>query len=113
MARLKAEKRQREQQRKQKITENRKHLANIRVVQQNLVFVVGLPMRLADSEVSNPIRSLCNKNRSKKRIKIHEQQKSLPEDHIYILKVEYLVKDTFYLIEAHTHKHTVEVMLHS
>lgn len=48
---LKAEKRQRDQQRKQKISENRKHLANVRVVQKNLVFVVGLPPRLADAEV--------------------------------------------------------------
>lgn len=48
---LKSEKRQRDQQRKQKITENRKHLANVRVVQKNLVFVVGLPPRLADAEI--------------------------------------------------------------
>jgi len=48
---LKAEKRQRDQQRKQKISE-RKHLANVRVVQKNLVFVVGLPPRLADAEVN-------------------------------------------------------------
>lgn len=48
---LKTEKRQRDQQRKQKITENRKHLANVRVMQKNLVFVVGLPPRLADPEV--------------------------------------------------------------
>jgi hypothetical protein len=32
--------------------ENRKHLANVRVVQHNLVFVVGLPSRLADAEVN-------------------------------------------------------------
>uniref|UniRef100_A0A1L8DI73 CCR4-NOT transcription complex subunit 4 n=1 Tax=Nyssomyia neivai TaxID=330878 RepID=A0A1L8DI73_9DIPT len=51
IAALKAEKRQREQQRKQKVTENRKHLANVRVVQKNLVFVVGLPPRLADAEI--------------------------------------------------------------
>ncbi|XP_046676638.1 CCR4-NOT transcription complex subunit 4 isoform X1 [Homalodisca vitripennis] len=51
VAKLKAEKRQKDQQRKQKITENRKHLANVRVVQRNLVFVVGLPMRLADAEI--------------------------------------------------------------
>lgn len=53
VARLKAEKRLKDQQRKQKITENRKHLANVRVVQRNLVFVVGLPVRLADAEVKN------------------------------------------------------------
>lgn len=48
---LKTEKRQRDQQRKQKITENRKHLANVRVVQKNLVFVVGLPPRLSETEI--------------------------------------------------------------
>lgn len=57
MIAFKSQKRQRDQQRKQKITENRKHLANVRVVQKNLVFVVGLPPRLADADVSmtNPI----------------------------------------------------------
>lgn len=51
VAKLKAEKRQRDQQRKAKVSENRKHLASVRVVQRNLVFVVGLPVRLADQEV--------------------------------------------------------------
>lgn len=48
---MKAEKRQRDQVRKAKVSENRKHLASVRVVQRNLVFVVGLPVRLADQEV--------------------------------------------------------------
>ena len=48
---LQAEKRQKDQAKKQKITENRKHLANVRVVQKNLVFVVGLSPRLADPEI--------------------------------------------------------------
>lgn len=61
VARLKAEKRHKDQQRKQKITENRKHLANVRVVQRNLVFVVGLPMRLADAEVGS---TLCQWHKS-------------------------------------------------
>ena len=52
MHRIKAEKRQKDQQKKQKATENRKHLANVRVVQRNLVFVVGLSPRLADPEVT-------------------------------------------------------------
>lgn len=51
-SRIKAEKRLKDQQRKQKVMENRKHLANVRVVQKNLVFVVGLPLRLADPDVS-------------------------------------------------------------
>jgi CCR4-NOT transcription complex subunit 4 len=55
MHRIKAEKRQKDQQKKQKATENRKHLANVRVVQRNLVFVVGLSPRLADPEVASYI----------------------------------------------------------
>jgi len=51
MARIKAEKRQKDQAKKLKISENRKHLANVRVVQKNLVFVVGLSPRLADAEI--------------------------------------------------------------
>jgi len=51
MAKIKAEKRQKDQAKKQKISENRKHLANVRVVQKNLVFVVGLSPRLSDAEV--------------------------------------------------------------
>nr|XP_053635954.1 probable serine/threonine-protein kinase DDB_G0282963 isoform X3 [Cherax quadricarinatus] len=50
LQRIKQEKRQKDAQRKQKVTENRKHLANVRVVQKNLVFVVGLSTRLADAE---------------------------------------------------------------
>ncbi|XP_055949560.1 CCR4-NOT transcription complex subunit 4-like isoform X1 [Argiope bruennichi] len=48
---IKNEKRLKDQQKKQKLSECRKHLANVRVVQKNLVFVVGLPTRLADAEV--------------------------------------------------------------
>ncbi|XP_014662925.1 PREDICTED: CCR4-NOT transcription complex subunit 4-like [Priapulus caudatus] len=48
---IKSQKKQKDIQRKQKISENRKHLASVRVVQKNLVFVVGLSQRLADAEV--------------------------------------------------------------
>jgi len=51
LAKIKADKRQKDQAKKQKISENRKHLANVRVVQKNLVFVVGLSPRLADPEI--------------------------------------------------------------
>lgn len=51
LQRIKSEKKQKQNEKKQKITENRKHLASVRVVQRNLVFVVGLPHRLADPEV--------------------------------------------------------------
>lgn len=49
--RILKERKQKDVQRKQKVTENRKHLANVRVVQKNLVFVVGLTQRLADPEL--------------------------------------------------------------
>jgi CCR4-NOT transcription complex subunit 4 len=51
IAKIKAEKRQKDQAKKLRISENRKHLANVRVVQKNLVFVVGLSPRLADPEI--------------------------------------------------------------
>ncbi|KAF7286674.1 hypothetical protein GWI33_004699 [Rhynchophorus ferrugineus] len=51
VAKLKAEKRQRDQQRKAKLTEGRKYLTGVRIVQKNLVFVVGLPPRLADPDI--------------------------------------------------------------
>lgn len=51
LAKIKAEKRMKDQAKKQRISENRKHLANVRVVQRNLVFVVGLSPRLADPEI--------------------------------------------------------------
>ena len=49
--RIKKERRQKEVQKKQKLSENRRHLADVRVVQKNLVFIVGLSQRLADVEV--------------------------------------------------------------
>ncbi|KAK2183071.1 hypothetical protein NP493_324g01007 [Ridgeia piscesae] len=51
LQRIKKDRRQKDLQRKQKAAENRKHLANVRVVQKNLVFVVGLSQRLAEPEV--------------------------------------------------------------
>jgi CCR4-NOT transcription complex subunit 4 len=51
IAKIRAEKRQKDQAKKLKITENRKHLANVRVVQKNLVFVVGLSPRLAEPDI--------------------------------------------------------------
>ncbi|ESO95296.1 hypothetical protein LOTGIDRAFT_117139, partial [Lottia gigantea] len=51
LLKIKRERRQKDVQKKQKAAENRKHLANVRVVQKNLVFVVGLSQRIAESEV--------------------------------------------------------------
>ncbi|XP_034152916.1 CCR4-NOT transcription complex subunit 4 isoform X1 [Esox lucius] len=51
LQRIRNEKKAKQVEKKQKVTENRKHLASVRVVQRNLVFVVGLSQRLADPEV--------------------------------------------------------------
>ena len=48
---MKAQKRQKEQLKKQKTVDNRRHLADLRVVQKNLVFVVGIAQRIADPEM--------------------------------------------------------------
>ncbi|CAF1108825.1 unnamed protein product [Rotaria sordida] len=48
---VKRDRKLKESHKKPKITESRKHLANLRVVQRNLVFVNGLPSRLADTEL--------------------------------------------------------------
>ncbi|VDN17966.1 unnamed protein product [Gongylonema pulchrum] len=47
---MKSEKRQKQQQQKIKICELRKHLSSYRVLQKNLVYVVGLSSRVADPE---------------------------------------------------------------
>ncbi|KAG1682401.1 CCR4-NOT transcription complex subunit 4 [Nymphon striatum] len=51
ISKMKNEKRLLHIQKKQKISDSMKHLNNVRVVQKNLVFVVGLSQRLADPEV--------------------------------------------------------------
>ncbi|XP_071187630.1 CCR4-NOT transcription complex subunit 4 isoform X2 [Salvelinus alpinus] len=51
LQRIKDEKKAKQVEKKLKTTENRKHLASVRVVQRNLVFLVGLSQRLADPEV--------------------------------------------------------------
>jgi CCR4-NOT transcription complex subunit 4 len=51
LQKMKAQKRQKEQLKKQKTVDNRRHLADLRVVQKNLVFVVGIAQRIADPEM--------------------------------------------------------------
>eukprot|EP00731_Ephydatia_muelleri_P025412 Em0017g495a len=50
MVKMKSEKKQKTIEKKQKLLESRKNLASVRVVQKNLVFVIGLSPRLADAE---------------------------------------------------------------
>ncbi|XP_063685185.1 CCR4-NOT transcription complex subunit 4-like isoform X11 [Bolinopsis microptera] len=51
IVRIKNEKKQRSLEKKQKMAESRKHLSDIRVLQRNLVFVTGIPPKLADVEI--------------------------------------------------------------
>jgi CCR4-NOT transcription complex subunit 4 len=46
-----SEKRQKSQKSKSKTSEMRKHLSNVRVIQRNLVYIVGIPASLADEEI--------------------------------------------------------------
>jgi CCR4-NOT transcription complex subunit 4 len=47
---LKQRRKQKDQQKKAKTVDSRKHLQDLRVVQRNLVFVVGIPQRIADAD---------------------------------------------------------------
>lgn len=51
---IKNEKKAKEREKKEIEAMNRKHLSNMRVVQKSLVYVIGLPTKLANDEV-NPI----------------------------------------------------------
>lgn len=50
--RIRREKKEKERQQKDMETANRRHLANMRVVQKNLVYIIGLHPKLATEEVS-------------------------------------------------------------
>lgn len=51
LQKIKKQRKQREVQQRQKASDNRQHLSNIRVIQKHLVFVVGLSNKMADPEV--------------------------------------------------------------
>ncbi|KAI9783635.1 MAG: transcriptional repressor general negative regulator of transcription subunit 4 [Peltula sp. TS41687] len=55
-ARKKAEIRQKEAQKREAESLNRKHLAGLRVVQKNLVYVVGLSPRIREEDLLNTLR---------------------------------------------------------
>lgn len=52
LAMIKNEKKAKEREKKEIEAMNRKHLSNMRVVQKSLVYVIGLPAKLANDEVS-------------------------------------------------------------
>ncbi|RGB32742.1 RING/Ubox like zinc-binding domain-containing protein [Rhizophagus diaphanus] len=51
LTRIKNEKKQKEREKKELEAMNRKHLANMRVVQKNLVYVIGLSPKIANEEI--------------------------------------------------------------
>ena len=57
--RVKEQKRQKKQEARLKIIESRKQLQSVRVVQKNLVYVIGLPPRIADEVRLLPPKAIC------------------------------------------------------
>lgn len=53
MAEINTEKKMKSQKAKVKSTEGRKQLSSVRVIQRNLVYIVGLPLNLADEDVGS------------------------------------------------------------
>ncbi|KAK9065912.1 hypothetical protein SSX86_015314 [Deinandra increscens subsp. villosa] len=51
VAEMSVEKKQKSQKGKTKTTEGRKQLSSVRVIQRNLVYIVGLPLNLADEDI--------------------------------------------------------------
>ena len=56
LSRIRKEKREKERQQKDMESANRRHLSSMRVVQKNLVYIIGLHPRLATEEVSIPLK---------------------------------------------------------
>lgn len=51
VAEISVEKKVKSQKAKAKSSEGRKQLSSVRVIQRNLVYIVGLPLNLADEDV--------------------------------------------------------------
>lgn len=52
VAEVNMEKKHKSQKAKVKTSDSRKQLSSVRVIQRNLVYIVGLPLDLADEDVS-------------------------------------------------------------
>lgn len=65
VAEVNSERKQKSQKAKPKVSEGRMHLSNVRVIKRNLVYIIGLPLDLADEDVRSfqiivhPIFYLC------------------------------------------------------
>ena len=53
VAEMNSQRKKKMQKLKSKSTEGRKHLSDIRVIQRNLVYIIGLALNLADEDVSS------------------------------------------------------------
>ncbi|KAK6231550.1 hypothetical protein SCA6_001623 [Theobroma cacao] len=51
VAEINSERKQKSQKTKPKVSEGRMHLSNIRVIKRNLVYIIGLPLDLADEDL--------------------------------------------------------------
>lgn len=51
VAEINTERKMKNQKAKSKSSEGRKQLSSVRVIQRNLVYIVGLPLNLADEDV--------------------------------------------------------------
>ncbi|XVF55414.1 hypothetical protein PTKIN_Ptkin06aG0034200 [Pterospermum kingtungense] len=51
VAEINSERKQKSQKAKPKVSEGRMHLSNIRVIKRNLVYIIGLPLDLADEDL--------------------------------------------------------------
>lgn len=58
MAEIHTERKKSQKTKAKPITEGRKQLSSVRVIQRNLVYIVGLPLNLADEDVVSPSLSL-------------------------------------------------------
>ena len=52
VAEMNSQQKKKMQKLKPKAPEGRKHLSDVRVIQRNLVYIIGLPLNLADEHVS-------------------------------------------------------------
>ena len=80
---MKHEKKQREREKKESEAMNRKHLANMRVIQKSLVYVIGLPAKLACDEVRG-IRSDSRKRKTNCKALQENESQEHDAKHLYL-----------------------------
>ena len=77
--RLNAERRQREAQKREMEAANRKHLAGLRVIQKNLVYVVGLNPRIKEEDLLQTLRGEQYFGQYGKIVKIVVNKRTAPD----------------------------------